>query len=154
MNIDTNGDGVNDQNVFDTNGDGVNDTWLIDTNGDSVADQTAVDTYGDGSADTWLIDDNEDGVVTGWDYDTDGDGLIDETVGAPESSGIGYDPAPDYPIATPALDADLQQALNPGPIQPLTPLSPGGPIESIVFNPHAPTSLPAPTTGMSALPSS
>jgi hypothetical protein len=173
MDIDSNGDGVIDQVATDTTGNGVADMWLIDTNGDHVADQTAFDLSGDGVADMWQIDTdenglveataadldhnglidslsidaNEDGVPNAWEYDTDGDGQYDETISEPTTPGVGpIGPADEF--AMPALDRDLYLAEHPGTIVPETPTTLGGPFQSVVLDPHAPTSSPAPTTGL------
>lgn len=144
MDFDTNGDGIIDQVGSDTNGDGVLDEWQLDTDGDGTIDQAAFDTGGDGVPDMIVIDPNEDGVPDSWQYDTDGDGYYDEFI----TSGADVASPSDPEISLPALDRDLYDVLHPGPIAPEVPVTVGGPFQSIVFDPHAPTSLAAPTTGM------
>ncbi len=146
MDFDTNGDGVIDQVASDTNGDGVIDEWQLDTDADGIVDQAAFDTDGDGCPDMIVVDPNQDGVVDSWQYDTDGDGYYDEFVTNAPAADVLAPGDPEFSL--PALDRDLWDVQHPGQIVPEVPVAPGGPFQSIVFDPHAPTSLAAPTTGL------
>ncbi|CAN5844362.1 hypothetical protein BH20ACT4_BH20ACT4_07090 [soil metagenome] len=77
--VDTNGDGLADQNILDTDGDGVADTWAIDSNQDSIADEVAIDQNRDGVADVWAVDPNQDAVMDTMHVDANLDGLPDAT---------------------------------------------------------------------------
>jgi len=146
MDFDTNGDGVIDQVGLDTNADGAIDDWQLDTNNDGIVDQEAFDTDGDGRPDMIVVDSNQDGVIDAWQYDTDRDGTYDEFVTAPSAADSPSTADPE--ISTPSLDRLLWDVEHPGEIVPEVPIAPGGPFQSIVFDPHAPSSLAAPTTGM------